>query len=187
MIHPSRYIAIGSPDEYIDSINTRLCNSYINMDQYILEPSQEAGIEYVSGNEQAVTSINNTDQFLESFLESKNQLRKIPIEQLEQALKERLSIENKVIIDIDNRILEFESELLNLSTLNCYTNPELNKRKTFLEKEVLALEKEKRNELSSEWRDTALLKKILTESITDYLSAKQKQDLISDDSATGYG
>lgn len=126
----------------------------------------------------SVGSFGAPDFSIDDILENKNNLNKVSINHIIEELALRTKIRNYNLSKIDDEILKIESQLLNFYSFPPFSNPVIEKRKDMLQKEILALEKEKRMELSSGWRDGVLLKRDLTYSLKDYMSMKQKMDLI---------
>ena len=102
--------------------------------------------------------------------------------QLISQMRERQNIKKRNLENIDYRMDHFKSQLAQVEDLCLYNEIfDLNnkKMKINLEEKISGLDKEKRAEDVSCWRDLTQLRKELIDSIGEYKTASRKRELIA--------
>ena len=111
------------------------------------------------------------------------------VEGIMQQLYERQKIHEHAIKSIDYDTVKCDSEILQLKQLMCWNafNPlsELSKKQQNLEKEVMGLERQRRDEYASLWKDKVLLRKELVELAGAHAGAKARESILGE--VTEYG
>lgn len=106
---------------------------------------------------------------LEHFLNSKKEVLIDTAKGILTQIYERKGISEENLYEIDKRISRANSVLEQLRVFDLGTNPVIDKRKVFFEKELIGFEQEKRLEKVACWRDISRLK-------TQLLEIKQQID-----------
>ena len=106
---------------------------------------------------------------LEHFLNSKKEVLIDTAKGILTQIYERKAISEENLYEIDKRISRANSVLEQLRVFDLGTNPVIDKRKVFFEKDLITFEQEKRLEKVACWRDITRLK-------TQLLEIKQQID-----------
>lgn len=129
-----------------------------------------------------VKSCKNDNEALESeefFFSDKIELIKQAITETIFEMKTRQGLNSVFIQLIDSKIDNFLHELRELKHWTLGNNPSIEARRIHLEKELLQLEKEKRINNLSCWKDLLWLKKDLREAVSEYKSLMRMKNVLS--------
>ena len=126
---------------------------------------------------------------LEQLVSHRSAVLKAQVEGLMQQLYERRKIHDHAIKSIDYDTVKVDGELLQLEQMmrTCRINPppELSKKEQNLESELMNLERQRRDEYSSFWKDQVLLRKDMIELAGAHMAAKARESIF--DGVSGYG
>ena len=98
-------------------------------------------------------------------------------------LYERQKVHDKALTSIDYDVVATDSKLLQLEgwIRGCWSSapPEFAKRRDALERTALDLEKQRRDEYGSFWKDRVLLRKELVELGSTHAATKAREDILN--------
>lgn len=142
---------------------------------------EDLGVESTFGElpETVITPALMADP-IDRFLTRKLSIREASIKQVANEIAERIRLRNKLFEWIDQDICELK-ERLYLTAPWGHASPFSvgdARRRAAIERELSALETEKRREETSAWRDVASLKRELRELLSEYEEEKRKQELM---------
>ncbi|MFX1517258.1 MAG: hypothetical protein ACFFC6_13220 [Promethearchaeota archaeon] len=115
----------------------------------------------------------------EFFFSDKIELIKQAITEIISEMKTRQALNRVFIHRIDSIIDNFTHELNELKHWTLGNNASIETRRIHLEKELLQLEKEKRSNNLSCWKDLLWLKKDLREAVIEYKSLTRMKIILS--------
>jgi|GEM_PF-1771754 len=179
------YVQIPLADRYYSdlsltkftSISVSLGGPYgLNLqDDYLLgsdpEPSRQSS---------DLDSIVKANDHIDRFLDSKKEVLLNAANGILEQIYERLSIRDSNLYEIDQRIGRADSILDQLDVFELGALPVIDKRKAFIEKELITFEQEKRFEQVACWRDVSRLQGQLLELKQQIDSQSNRQKLIND-------
>ena len=120
---------------------------------------------------------------LEELVSHRSAVLKAQTEGIMHQLYERQKVHDKALTSIDYDVVATDSKLLQLEgwIRGCWTSapPEFAKRRDTLERTALDLEKQRRDEYGSFWKDRVLLRKELIELASAYSAAKTRESILS--------
>ncbi len=126
---------------------------------------------------------------LEQLVSHRSEVLKSQVECLTHQLYERGKIHEANLDRIDYDVVKIDSELLQVESLlrwNRIDPPQaLAKKEQTLEKELLGLEKERRDEYTGFWKDRVLLRKELTEAMGGLAMARARGNALQEVSRDG--
>ena len=143
------------------------CRSYPNSVDYQDVPYD--GEIHKNNIQKSLETIIEGKDSLEHFLHSKKEVLLDTAKGILTQIYERRAISEENLYEIDKRISRANSVLEQLRVFDLGTNPVIDKRKVFFEKELIGFEQEKRLEKVACWRDITRLK-------TQLLEIKQQID-----------
>jgi len=125
---------------------------------------------------------------LDELISHRSAVLKAQVEGLVQQLYDRGTIHEHAIKSIDYDTVKVDSELLQLDQLMHWNKldppSELSKRHQSLEKELMGLERQRRDEYAGFWKDQVLLRKEMVELAGAFAGAKARESIldgVSDD------
>lgn len=116
---------------------------------------------------------------LAQFLSGKREFLTKSLEEIVALIREREQIRDINIYQIDKDICKTRTQMFNLPWRRYEINFDLGKIHQTLQKQVVALNREKRLEEIACWRDVTRLKSDLRESLEELAQEKRKQSLLS--------
>lgn len=116
--------------------------------------------------------------FLEEILSDKAEFLKQILGQIDQQITDREMIKESIARKIDKGICYLRTKLYELDTWQLGKNRNIDTRRAQLDKELEALEAQKRDEARECWRDVALLKKEHREFSKEYRNALRRVKVI---------
>jgi len=120
---------------------------------------------------------------VDKIFSNKTQTLHSTIKALLDEIRLREELDIHILNKINNDISWQQSQLICLKNIKAHYvfewHQEVNKQKTNLEKNILELEKEKRNEYLECWRDLMFLKKYLLSALKDFWDFRKKKSLLS--------
>jgi len=126
---------------------------------------------------------------LDELVSHRSAVLKSQVEGIMQQLYERQKIHEHAIKSIDYDTVKCDSDILQLKQLMRWNafNPlsELSKKQQNLEKEVMGLERQRRDEYASLWKDKVLLRKELVELAGAHAGAKARESILGGVSIDG--
>jgi hypothetical protein len=127
----------------------------------------------------AFKSDNNHPESTDAFFFDKiEKIKQVIIETISE-MKSRQQLNEFFIQGIDTKIANFLHELDELKHWSLGNNPSIETRRIHLEKELLQLEKEKRINNLTCWRDLLLLKKELRDALSEYKTLIKFKEIFS--------
>lgn len=127
----------------------------------------------------AFESDNNHPESADDFFFDKiEKIKQVIIETISE-MKNRQRLNELFIQGIDTKMANFLHQLEELKHWSLGNNPSIETRRIHLEKEVLQLEKEKRINNLTCWRDLLLLKKELREALSEYKTLIKFKEVFS--------
>lgn len=139
----------------------------LTLDDHFFEPSVDKE-----------ESLNSTT--LDSFFTDKLELNRLHVSGLISQIHRRNNMKDENLYRIDKDMMKCQSKLFEIEHIPKWYNANITRTRNTLEKEILALEKEKRAEYVSWWRDLVLIKKDLINTFKEFKSAEQRQNLVLD-------
>jgi len=126
---------------------------------------------------------------LEELVSHRSAVLRAQVEGLVQQLYERRKVNESTIESINYDMVKVDGELLQLDEMmRCnrfQPPPELSKKQQNLEKELMGLERQRRDEYSAFWKDQVLLRKELVELAGTYTAAKARESILDGVSTDG--
>jgi len=116
---------------------------------------------------------------LAQFLSGKREFLNKSLEEIAALIREREQIRDINIYQIDKDICKTRTQIFNLPWRRYEINFDIGKIHQTLQKQVVALNREKRLEEIACWRDVTRLKSDLRESLKEQAQEKRKQSLLS--------
>jgi len=116
---------------------------------------------------------------LDSFFTDKLDVQRLHVSGLASQIRRRNAIKDENLSRIDLDMVKCQSVLLELEHIPKVFDPTIARTRNTFEKELLTLEKEKRAEYVSWWRDLVLVKRDLITAFKEFTSAEKRVDLIS--------
>jgi len=116
---------------------------------------------------------------LAQFLSVKREFVKKSLDEIAALIEEREQVKNSNIDKINQDICKVRTKMLNLSWQKYFIDSGTDKLYQTLQKQVIALNREKRAEDINCWRDVIRLKSDLRESLKEEAQEKRKQTLLS--------
>lgn len=117
---------------------------------------------------------------LDSFFTEKLALDKLHISGLISQIYKRNEIKDSNLYKIDTDIIKCRTQLFEIENIPKLYDSTIARTKNTLEREILSLEKEKRAEYVSWWRDLVLVKRDLINTLKEFKSSEKRLDLIMD-------
>jgi len=139
--------------------------------QMLAEPEKPFG-SYITNN----SYIDNTS-LTDNLLPDKSKSLKTLVGAINKEIDERLNMKEDIMTRIDIDIVKCDNYLLEIEGIVRY-NPDIGKRRTSMEHEIFGMEREKRMEETACWRDLVFLKKDLFETLKEYWSAVNREDML---------
>ena len=115
---------------------------------------------------------------LDSFFTDKLELNELHVSGLVSQIYKRNDIKNENLYRIDKDMMKCQNKIFEIEHLPKWYNKNITNTRNTLEKEILDLEKEKRSEYVSWWRDLVLIKKDLINTIKELKSSENRQNLV---------
>jgi len=147
-------------------------------DSYAAPETQDNVYSHIDALVEGVSGSQQTDP-LERFMSARKRFLGRSVQDILGLIYERESIK----YENDHRILyesaQVGSHLLNLGDWNIGTFKDIDKTRSQLEKEIANLEKERRMEEVSCWRDITRLKSELRETLKEFNHEKDKEGFLS--------
>jgi len=148
----------------------------LNLQQdYLLGGSPE-----LSGSGSDLDFIVKANDPIDRFIDSKKEVLIGSVNGILEQIYERLSIRDSNLYEIDQRIGRADSILDQLDVFELGALPVIDKRKAFIEKELITFEQEKRFEQVACWRDVSRLQGQLLELKQQIDTQANRQKLIND-------
>lgn len=120
------------------------------------------------------------DEPIDRFLNAKKEVLQTSCKGIKDQIYARLDLRDKNLYEIDQRIGRADSILDQLDIFELGALPVIDKRKAFIEKELIAFEQERRFEQVACWRDVSRLQGQLLELQRQIDSQDNRQKLIGD-------
>jgi hypothetical protein len=98
---------------------------------------------------------------------------------LKSQIDQRLKIRDDHIAELDSKIIECDTGLLNMELWPMFSNPMVEKRRADLQNVIQKLEMEKRQEITKCWKDQSPLYKELLETLGEHKNVKRRTKILS--------
>lgn len=125
----------------------------------------------------------HSNSLVEKIFSTKTEKIYASIKAILEEIKLREKLDIHLLNKINNNICSQSTQLSQLNNIQSHYvfewQTEINNQKSKLEKNILELEKEKRQEYLECWRDLMLLKKYLLSALKDFWDLRKKQTLLS--------
>ena len=154
--------------------------------QSLIEPGNFYNTGFSETLEKIVSKENNKipDNFPERIILDKGKTMKASIKALLNEILLRKKLNSELVSKIDSDLCDTHSNLEGILTLTerdyeGSLTSNLNRRKTQLESQSIDLEKEKRQEYVTCWRDMMFLRKYLLSALKDYWNANSSKSFLN--------
>jgi hypothetical protein len=121
---------------------------------------------------------------LDNFLTAKRTFVGKTVEDILGSLYERVSLKYENLQQLDYQACQLKTRLMALEQWRWGLNPQMERVRIGIEHEILDTDSEKRREEVECWRDVTRLKTELRESLREFSQEKQKNALITGDTAS---
>lgn len=121
------------------------------------------------------------DSLTEGILPDKSKSLKALVEIINEEIDERLKIKDGILSRMEDDIVRCDNYLLEVKSIGIPYYFIASRRRTSIEHEIFALEREKRMEETACWRDLVFLKKDLFAALKEYWAAVNREKLLSGD------
>ena len=159
MIFNNSYNEHSASDQpYLRPYNSDYTSSFVPFD-YSRQTIDNYILPFVSylNNDNNIMPAFAKDDILSSFLYSKKESLIEAGASILNQVYERIDLKNKNLYELDQRICQAGSEILQLDHFNLGTNGAVDKRVANVEKDLFSFEREKRFEQVACWRDISRL------------------------------
>lgn len=166
-----RYVRIQTPYERWNSSEEKF-SQHLMPENYLhlIQPEQSQEKAYKPGN------------IVDEIFEDKVQGLKATIDSILAQIEERKTLRVKNFRSILRGECKCDTEFLQLEDrlrFSCAAGPEADKAKATIQKGLFDLERERRFEDVSCWRDLVFLRKELINALREYQTAQRKQSMLS--------
>ena len=117
---------------------------------------------------------------LDTFFSAKRTFLGKSVEDILGSIYERVSLKYENLHQLEYQSIRLGTRLLELNNCNWGMNPQIERVRINLEREILSTDTEKRTEEVECWRDVTRLKTELRETLREFSQEKQKSALIGD-------
>ncbi|NUM55791.1 MAG: hypothetical protein HUU46_19290 [Candidatus Hydrogenedentes bacterium] len=117
---------------------------------------------------------------LDTFFSAKRTFLGKSVEDILGSIYERISLKYENLHQLEYQSIRLGTRLLELNNCNWGMNPQIERVRINLEREILSTDTEKRNEEVECWRDVTRLKTELREVLREFSQEKQKSALFGD-------
>ncbi len=115
---------------------------------------------------------------IDSFFKDKLELNNLHVSSLISQIYKRNDIKKENLYRIDKNMMKCQSEIFEIEHVPKWYNKNITTTRNTLEKQILDLDKEKRAEYVSWWRDLVLVKRDLINTFKEFKSSENRQSLI---------
>ena len=115
---------------------------------------------------------------IDSFFQDRVTLNRMHVSSLVSQITRRNNLQKDNLYKIEKDMMKCQAQLFEIEHVPRWYNANITRTRNMLEKEILALEKEKRAEYVSCWRDLVLVKRDLIGALKEFKSTEQRQELV---------
>jgi len=156
---------------YNDTKNQNYTQNYLKETTYFpgLDYSIDSKAKYISSGSNIADIITN----------DKLKFLGATAEHLKSQIEHRSKIRDDHIADLDSKIMECDTALMNMESWPIFSNPMVEKRRADFQNTIQRLELEKRQEVTKCWKDNSPLYKELLETLGEQKNVQRRSKMIT--------
>ncbi|MDD3557308.1 MAG: hypothetical protein PHW27_01935 [Melioribacteraceae bacterium] len=175
--------------EYLPKLDNYYKPSYIVENNYNQSKDQNSiennhvGFSYFPSLDYSITKSENKStsgsDIADVITNDKSKFLYATAEHLKSQIEQRSKIRDDHIADLDSKIMECDTALMNMESWPIFSNPMVEKRRADFQNTIQRLELEKRQEVTKCWKDNSPLYKELLETLGEHKNVQRRSKMLS--------